>query len=215
MELYFMKNRCSFLSTIGLAALMSAAVAFAAPAPGAEASAEAKAKVGEAAPNFTLDDANGKSHSLSDYKGKIVILQWINPDCPICRRVSKAGLVTKMAKECKALNKDIVHLAINSTAGMPGSTSAKYLKKHKIKALALIDGDGKVGHRYGARTTPHIFVIDAEGILRYQGAIDDDPRGGKEDATNYVVNAVRQISSGETVSPDYVKSYGCSVKYAD
>ncbi len=210
-----MKNRCSFLSTIGLAALMSTAVAFAAPAPGAEASAEAKAKVGEAAPNFTLDDANGKSHSLSDYKGKIVILQWINPDCPICRRVSKAGLVTKMAKECKALNKDIVHLAINSTAGMPGSTSAKYLKKHKIKALALIDGDGKVGHRYGARTTPHIFVIDAEGILRYQGAIDDDPRGGKEDATNYVVNAVRQISSGETVSPDYVKSYGCSVKYAD
>lgn len=210
-----MKNRCSFLSTIGLAALMSAAVAFAALAPGAEASAEEKAKVGEAAPNFTLDDANGKSHSLSDYKGKIVILQWINPDCPICRRVSKAGLVTKMAKECKALNKDIVHLAINSTAGMLGSTSAKYLKKHKIKALALIDGDGKVGHRYGARTTPHIFVIDAEGILRYQGAIDDDPRGGKEDATNYVVNAVRQISSGETVSPDYVKSYGCSVKYAD
>lgn len=208
-----MKNRSSFLSMIGLAALMSAAAAFAAPAPGT--GTEAKAKVGEAAPNFTLDDVNGKSHSLSDYKGKIVILQWINPDCPICTRVSKTGLVTKMARDCKAIDKDIVHLAINSTEDMPGSTSAKYLKKHKIKALALIDGDGKVGHLYGARTTPHIFVIDAEGILRYQGAIDDDPRGGKEDATNYVVNAVRQITSGETVSPDYVKSYGCSVKYAD
>ncbi len=205
-----MKNRFSILSMIGLAALMSAAVSFAAPVSGIE----AKAKVGEAAPNFTLDDAKGKSHTLSDYKGKVVILQWINPECPICNRVSKSGLVTKMAKECKALDKDIVHLAINSTAGMPGSTSVQYLKKHKIKASALIDDDGKVGHLYGARTTPHMFVIDAEGILRYQGAIDDDPRGGKEDATNYVVNAVRQIASGETVSPDYVKSYGCSVKYA-
>lgn len=214
-----MKNRRSILSIIGLAALMSAAVAFAAPAPapgtGAGAEAEAKAKVGEAAPNFTLADANGKSHSLSDYKGKVVILQWINPDCPICSRVSKSGLVTKMAKECKAIDKDIIHLAINSTAGMPGSTSAKYLKKHKIKALALIDSDGKIGHLYGAKTTPHMFVIDAEGILRYQGAIDDDPRGGKENATNYVVNAVSLIASGETVSPDYVKSYGCSVKYAN
>lgn len=205
-----MKTRRSILSMIGIATLMSTAVAFAAPAT----EMEAKAKVGEAAPDFTLDDANGKSHSLSDYKGKIVVLQWINPECPICQRVTKSGLVAKMAKEIKTIDKDIVHLAVNSTAGMPGKVSAKYLAKHEIKASVLIDDDGKVGHLYGAKTTPHVFVIDAEGILRYQGAFDDDPRGGKEDAANYVVNAVRQITEGETVSPDYVKPYGCSVKYA-
>ena len=206
-----MKNRLKILSMIGIATLMSAGVAFASPT----AEVEAKAKVGEAAPNFTLNDANGKSHSLSDYKGKIVILQWINPECPICNRVTKSGLVAKMAKECKSIDKEIVHLAINSTAGMPGAVSAKYLKKHKIKASALIDDDGKVGHLYGAKTTPHLYVIDAKGILRYQGALDDDPRGGKKGGTNYVVNAIRQITDGETVSPDYVKSYGCSVKYAE
>ncbi|MHC4102825.1 MAG: thioredoxin domain-containing protein, partial [Planctomycetota bacterium] len=88
-------------------------------------------------------------------------------------------------------------------------------KTHKIDAPVLIDRDGKVGHLYGAKRTPHLFVIDAEGVLRYQGAIDDDQRGDKgEKATNYVVQAVRQIVAGETVAPDITRSYGCTVKYA-
>ncbi|MHC4766083.1 MAG: thioredoxin domain-containing protein, partial [Planctomycetota bacterium] len=92
---------------------------------------------------------------------------------------------------------------------------AAYFKTHKIDAPVLIDRDGKVGHLYGAKRTPHMFVVDAKGILRYQGAIDDDSSGDKGDrATNYVVQAVRQIAAGDTVTPDVTRAYGCSVKYA-
>jgi alkyl hydroperoxide reductase subunit AhpC len=120
-----------------------------------------------------------------------------------------------MQKELKALDKDLVHLAINSTHYMDEKAGAKYLKSYKLEMPALNDLDGTVGHLYGARTTPHMFVIDREGVLRYTGAIDDDSSGKKgEEATNYVVNAVQQIVAGETVSPDQTRSYGCGVKYA-
>lgn len=203
-----MKTRRLFLPLLGLVAMMNAALAIATP------SADDTAKVGEAAPEFTLTDADGKEYSLSDYKGRIVVLQWINPDCPVCRRVSSAGLVGKMSKQLKKIDGELVHLAINSTHYMDGETSAKYLKQHKLKSPALIDQDGTVGKLYGARTTPHMFVIDKEGILRYQGAFDSDPNGKKKDVTNYVINAVQQITNGETVTPDFMKPYGCSVKYA-
>lgn len=172
------------------------------------------AKVGEAAPNFTLKTAEGKVHSLKDFKGKIVVLQWINPDCPVCVRVSATGVVANMVKELKAIDKEIVHLTINSTHYMEAPKTAAYLAAHKITAPGLIDRDGTVGRMYDARTTPHMFVIDGEGILRYDGAIDDDRPGRNPEAMNYVVNAVRQIKAGETVAPDKVKPYGCSVKYA-
>jgi hypothetical protein len=109
----------------------------------------------------------------------------------------------------------VAHLAINSTYLMESSVGEAYLKTHKVDAPVLIDGDGTVGHLYDAKRTPHLYVIDAEGVLRYQGAIDDDPRGDKGDkATNYAVQAVRQIVAGETVAPDITPSYGCTVKYA-
>jgi peroxiredoxin len=173
-----------------------------------------KAKVGEAAPAFTLKDASGKTHALTDYKGRIVVLQWINPDCPVCRRVSETGRVAAMRREIKALAPDIVHLAINSTNYMEPAVGAAYLKSHDIDAPALDDRNGAVGRLYGAKTTPHMYVIDAEGILRYDGAIDDDTSGRKTEVTNYVVQAVGQIKAGETVAPDKTRSYGCSVKYA-
>lgn len=166
------------------------------------------AKVGESAPNFTLSDANGKSYTLSDYKGKIVVLQWISPLCPVCRGVASSGAVAKMAKDITALSSDAVHLTINSTHNTTAETSAAYLKEHKIKAPALSDRDGKVGHLYDAKTTPHLYVIDAEGVLRYSGAIDD-----RKD-NNYAVQAVRQIVAGDTVTPDTTKPYGCTVKFA-
>lgn len=203
-----MKTRRIFLPLLGLIAMMSATMTFAAS------SADVSAKVGEAAPDFTLTDANGKEYSLSDYKGRIVVLQWINPDCPVCRRVSSSGLVGKMSKQLKKIDGELVHLAINSTEEMTAKTSLNYLKKHHIDATALSDQDGTVGKLYGARTTPHLFVIDKEGVLRYQGAFDSDPNGKKKDVTNFVTNAVQQIANGETVTPDYMKPYGCSVKYA-
>jgi peroxiredoxin len=173
------------------------------------------AGIGKPAPAFTLNDSAGRAHALADYGGKIVVLQWINPDCPVCRRVNSSGRVTAMRKRLDAITRNVVHLAVNSTHYMEPSVGAAYLKTHKVDAPVLIDRDGTVGHLYGAKRTPHMFVIDAKGILRYQGAIDDDASGDKGDrATNYVVQAVRQIVAGETVTPDATRAYGCTVKYA-
>jgi peroxiredoxin len=173
------------------------------------------AGIGEPAPTFTLTDSTGRSHVLADYRGKIVVLQWINPDCPVCRRTSSSGKVTAMRRRLDETHDGVVHLTVNSTHYMEPSVGAAYLKEYKIDAPVLIDRDGRVGRLYGAKRTPHMFVIDAEGVLRYQGAIDDDDRGDKGDgATNYVVQAVRQIVADETVAPDVTRSYGCTVKYA-
>jgi peroxiredoxin len=185
------------------------------------------AKVGEAAPAFTLKDTKGTEHKLSDFAGKTVVIEWFNPDCPFCRGVYDNGVVKKTLDELKTIDPSVVYLAINSTAkGMNGpvskqdviATSDKFLAEHNMTQIpVLIDHEGTVGHAYGAKTTPHMFIIDGKGTLRYAGAFTDDPKGDKKDkpTTNYVVNAVKQIKAGETVSPDSTKSWGCGVKYAD
>jgi peroxiredoxin len=213
-----MKTRRTAMTMVTLLAL--AAITISAPAqnsaPSSQQTSEPKvAKVGEAAPDFTLKDVDGKEHRLSDHKGKIVVLQWINPGCPVCRRCAETGVVASMGAELKKMDASTVHLAINSTHTAEPKDGADYLTKHKISAPALSDKDGTVGRLYGAKTTPHMFVIDAKGILRYSGAIDDDPRGRNGDeATNYVVNAVSQILADKAVSPDTTRPYGCSVKYS-
>jgi peroxiredoxin len=171
------------------------------------------AKVGEAAPAFTLKTTDGKDWSLSDAKGKVVVLEWVNPNCPVCVRVCESGVVADTLKGCKEQFEDVVYVAINSSAAQPDSlkATAEYLKAHKLEIPALLDEEGKVGQMYGARTTPHCYVIDQNGVLVYQGAIDDSPSGGAK--TNYVVNAVKQLKAGEKVSPSETKPYGCSVKY--
>jgi peroxiredoxin len=127
--------------------------------------------------------------------------------------VCKEGIVADTLKGCKEQFADVVYVAINSSAAQPDSlaATAEYLKSHKLEVPALLDNDGKVGQMYGARTTPHCYVIDQNGVLVYQGAIDDSPSGGAK--TNYVVNAVKQLKAGEKVSPSETKPYGCSVKY--
>lgn len=177
------------------------------------AAAGAKLKIGAEAPSFTLKTTDGKDWSLSDAKGKIVVLQWVNPNCPVCVRVSSDGTVNKTIKGCTDQFADVVYVAINSSASDASSLAATgaYLADHKVAIPALLDSDGAVGKLYGAKTTPHCFVIDSKGILVYQGAIDDNQRGtGK---ANYVVNAVTQLKAGEPVSPSETKSYGCGVKY--
>ena len=173
------------------------------------ASKSAAAKVGSPAPAFTLKDASGKDVSLSDFKGKVVVLEWMNPGCPVCKGKMDDGSVAKMMTDAKAINPDVAFLFINSTAAMADEPedSAEYLKDHKIEAPALIDGDGAVGHSYGAKTTPHCYVIDASGTLVYEGAIDD------QKDTNYVVKTVKSLKAGEAVSPANTKPYGCGVKY--
>ncbi len=174
-----------------------------------------KAVVGKRAPNFTLNDTDGNEVSLSDFAGKMVVLQWINKDCPVCRRVMEKGLTSKMLENLKRLDENIVWLAIDTTHYMKPEDTAAYLKKHGMPGKGLMDPTGAVGQIYEAKTTPHLYVIDTKGVLRYAGAMDDDRRGRKgTDATNYAVNAVQQIVEGKEVSPSSTRPYGCSVKYS-
>ena len=169
----------------------------------------AKAKVGEAAPAFELKDTDGKTVKLSDYKGKIVVLEWFNPDCPIVVGLYKKDVMHKTQESFKG--KDVVWLSINS--GAPGQQghglerNADARKEWKMNWPVLLDESGATGKAYGATNTPHMYVIDAKGTLVYAGAIDDK---GK---TNYVENAVTQTLKGESDSPSTTKAYGCSVKY--
>jgi len=133
----------------------------------------------QAAPNFTLTDSNGQKHSLSDYKGKFVVLEWFNPECPFVKKHYDSGNMPNLQKEYTS--RGVVWLSINSSApGKQGSYTPQgfneYVKaKGASPTAVLIDADGKVGHLYGAKTTPHMFIIDPRGILIYQGAIDDTP----------------------------------------
>jgi peroxiredoxin len=176
---------------------------------GKKAEKGAQAKVGEAAPNFTLKTTDGKEWSLSDAKGKVVVLEWINPECPICVRVMKDGTVANTIKGVTEQFSDVVYVAINSSAARPSSLegTAAYMKEHKVEIPALLDNDGAVGLMYGAKTTPHCYVVAADGTLAYDGAIDD------KGSTNYVVSAVKALKEGKAVSPATTKAYGCSVKY--
>ncbi len=172
------------------------------------------AKIGEMAPGFTLTDTSGKTVNLSDYKGKIVVLDWFNPTCPVCAMHYKAGTIQNTAAKFK--DKNVVFLAINSGgAGIDGSgkdENAKAKKDWKVEFPVLLDESGKVGHSYGAKTTPHCFVIDAKGTLVYAGAIDNGSPG-KVGTVNYVEKALNEVTKGETVSTATSTPYGCGVHY--
>ncbi|MFN7973489.1 MAG: redoxin domain-containing protein [Acidobacteriota bacterium] len=179
--------------------------------------AMAEVSVGTAAPDFTLNDADGKATTLSAFKGKVVVLEWVNPNCPFVRRHTKE----KTMSTVRGKHPDVVWLSINSTAaGTPEAMAPVDCKKwaadNGIAYPMLFDGDGRVGKAYGAKTTPHMFVIGTDGTLLYTGAIDDDPPGGKaaSERENYVDDALTAIAKGEKVAMPATKSYGCSVKYA-
>jgi peroxiredoxin len=181
----------------------------------------AAATVGQSAPDFTLQGADGKPHALSDYKGKFVVLEWTNPTCPFVHKFYDSG--TMQALQEKETGKGVTWLRINSSAeGHEGYQTADdlatYVKSHHVAATeSLIDSDGKVGHMYGARTTPHMFIIDPKGTLIYAGGIDNKPSPDPDDiptATNYVAQALSEAMAGKPVSVPTSRPYGCSVKYA-
>jgi peroxiredoxin len=182
--------------------------------------AAASATVGQAAPNFTLQGADGKPHSLADFSGKYVVLEWTNPNCPFVHKFYDSGTMQKLQKEETA--KGVVWLRINSSAeGHDGyqtaSDAAAYEKEKQVASTdSLLDPDGKVGHLYGARTTPHMFVINPKGELIYAGGIDSKPSPNPEDiatATNYVTTALDEAMAGKPVATPTARPYGCSVKY--
>ena len=182
--------------------------------------ASPQAKLNEAAPDFTLTDSNGKEHSLSDFKGKYVVLEWINFGCPFVQKHYGSG--NMQALQEKYTGKDVVWLAIcSSSEGKQGYYPLKEinpeLEKRKFKATAyLIDESGEVGKMYAAKTTPHMYIINPDGILLYNGAIDDKPSTNKADiktANNYVSTMLDNLMAGKKVESQSTTPYGCSVKY--
>src|SRR5439155_6254039 len=181
--------------------------------------ASGAAQLGQPAPEFTAKDINGKTHKLSDYKGKIVVLEAYNLDCPFCHNHFRTGAMQELQGELTG--KGVVWLLVNSVgANNPGYRTPEAAKKEwaqqKMKATAWIDDhSGEVGKKYGMRTTPHMFVIDKQGILVYQGAIDDraSPSGDPRTARSYVREAIKKLEAGEKVEVSQTKPYGCGVKY--
>ena len=184
--------------------------------------AAAQAMLGQPAPAFTLTDTLGKPVTLANYKGKHVVLEWVNPGCPYVQKHYNSGNMPATQKQARS--QDVVWLTVNSTATdhrdyrKPDDLAAWLKSKDAAPTATLMDVDGKVGRAYGARTTPHMYVIDPTGKLVYAGAIDSIPSSSTSDlktATNYVNQALGETLAGKAVSKPVSQAYGCSIKYAN
>lgn len=180
----------------------------------------AQATVGQPAPAFTATDTDGRTHSLSDFAGRYVVLEWINPGCPFVRKHYQGNM---QDTQRMAAQQNVAWLAVSSTA--PGFADylepaklGQWMSEHNAAATAtLMDDDGTIGRAYGARVTPHMYIINPEGTLVYAGAIDSIPSARVEDiakATNFVKQSLGELLAGETVSQANTRAYGCTIKYA-
>jgi peroxiredoxin len=184
--------------------------------------AASTAVVGQPAPLFSVADTSGKAVSLADFKGKTVVLEWVNPGCPYVRKHYDSA--NMQATQKGATGSGVVWLAVNSTAlghydyKKPADMAA-WMQQQKASAThTLMDSDGKIGKAYAARTTPHMYVIDAKGTLAYAGGIDDKPSANPADvktAKNHVNAALADMAAGKAVALAVTRPYGCSVKYSD
>jgi peroxiredoxin len=177
-------------------------------------------QTGQPAPEFTLTDSNGKSHKLSDFKGKFVVLEWLNHGCPFVIKHYGSGNMQGLQKEYTG--KDVVWLSIASSApGKQGNMSPEETNKTKEEkgsaaSAVLLDADGTVGKLYDAKVTPELYVIDPEGVLIYMGAIDDVKSVDAADiagAKNYVKQALDEAMAGKAISEPVTTAYGCGIKY--
>lgn len=216
------------VSTLAVAAVVGGAVvatkvrdANASEAIAIAAAAASTAKVGQPAPAFTLVDSTGKKRSLAEFKGKTVVLEWTNHGCPFVKKHYGSGNMQKQQRDATA--KGVVWLSINSSApGMQGHVDGAGAEKVRRDAKAaqtayLLDPAGSVGRAYGAKTTPHMYVIDPKGVLRYAGGIDSIESPDVDDiakATQYVPQVLAELAAGKPVSTQVTRPYGCSVKYA-
>ena len=168
--------------------------------------------MGSKVPDFTLTDFAGKTHTLSDYEGQIVVLEWTNPQCPFVRNVYANKLMSDLDAFCK--ENEVVHLGVDSSNFVTAEAEKKWAESQNIQNPILLDPSGAVGMKYGAKTTPHMFVIGKNGTLLYSGAIDDNPKPMGRGKTNYVEDALKAALAGKAVKITHEKPYGCSVKYA-
>jgi len=196
------------LSLAVAAGILSASTAFAAP------------EIGKPAPDFSAADISGKPVSLAAFKGRLVVLEWNNPECPFVKKHYDSGNMQKLQSE--AVAKEVVWLTVNSSAAgkqgnLTAATAGEYVQKQKASpAHYILDPEGKIGTLYEAKTTPHMFVIDKTGTLAYMGAIDDKPStqaADIPDATNYVLAALDSLAAGKPVTVTATQAYGCNIKY--
>jgi peroxiredoxin len=189
-------------------------------APALSTQAEANAQAGTAAPGFTATDSKGRQHALAAYKGKIVILEWTNHECPYTVKHYTTGNMQALQKA--TTDAGVIWLTVvSSRAGTQGHVNGleadQLTDSRNAKPTAvLLDPDGNLGRLYGARTTPHMFIIDAAGTLVYMGAIDDQPTASPasvKGARNYVREALDAIGQGRPIAAVSTRPYGCSVKY--
>lgn len=178
------------------------------------------ARVGAPAPAFTGTDTHGKTHKLSDYRGKFVVLEWTNKDCPFTQKQYDSGNMQTLQRQWT--QQGVVWFTVLSSApGHQGYMTAAeenawMARVHAAPTAALLDPSGSIGHAYEAKTTPHMFIIDPSGKLIYDGAIDDHPTTDTADvpiSRNYVSEALNEAMSGKPVAVAYTRPYGCSVKY--
>jgi peroxiredoxin len=176
--------------------------------------------VGKAVPDFSAKGSDGKEYRLADYRGKFVVLQWYNRDCPFIHKHYDSGNMQKLQETYG--KKGVIWFEIASSApGTQGYLTAEEAQANRGKSgtrslATLLDPDGNIGHLYGAKTTPHIFIIDPKGVLIYQGAIDDHNSTDAEDilnSKNYVAAALDEALAGKPVTVASTRPYGCSVKY--
>jgi peroxiredoxin len=203
--------------TVPVAALALAALAASSTPP-----VLADAVVGQAAPAFTVPDSSGKVRALADFAGRVLVLEWWNHECPFVGKHYGSGNMQKLQKEWTA--KGVVWLTVSSSGpgkqGYVDGAKANAIMKEKSggPTAVLLDHDGKVGRAYGAKTTPHMFVVDAKGRVVYAGGIDDRPSTDLADvatAKNYVAAALADVVAGRPVTTPTSAAYGCGVKYAD
>jgi peroxiredoxin len=182
--------------------------------------ADAAAKVGAMAPDFTVTDMSGKTHKLSDFAGKFVVLEWLNYGCPFVGKHYGSGNMQALQKQWTA--KGVIWLSVISSApgqqghSAPAKAQADYKAKGSNATTVILDESGALGKAYGARTTPHMYVIDPKGNLIYNGGIDDKPSTDVADvktAKNYVSAALAEAMAGKAVSVPTSQPYGCNVKY--
>lgn len=211
-----------FYSSIGMVAvtLLMAGTTMACAQDGTAVANGPALEIGQAAPAFSVADTNGQTHSLDQYRGKWVVLEWLNHDCPYVRKHYDNGVMQALQK--KYVDQGVVWLSVVSSAPgkqghFPNERANELTKEKKAVADAvLVDSPGTVGRAYGARTTPHMFVINPEGNLVYMGGIDDKPTSRAADlktARPHVDLALQEAMAGKPVSVPTSQPYGCSVKY--
>jgi peroxiredoxin len=189
---------------------------------GASSALSATLKIGEKAPAFELTDAKGKTHDLKKYLGKTVVLEWLNYGCPFVKKHYNSKNMQGLQK--RYTDKKVVWLSVVSSAkGKQGFAEAPEMdklnqEKGNAASAVLLDPSGKVGKLYGAKTTPHLYVVNKKGVLVYQGAIDDHPSTDEDDikgSKNFISEALDQTLAGKPILVTETEPYGCSVKYAD